>query len=150
MKVSPAAGALAQDIAGIIASRGGAALMIDYGYGEAGGFPETLQAVSGHRFAEALAEPGEDDISAHVDFAALAQAGRRGEASVFGPVTQGLFLANIGIVERAEQLMKANAGEAASLLAATERLIGNDQMGKLFKALAFAPRSTTGMAGFPP
>ncbi len=149
-EVSPAAGALAQDIAGIIASRGGAALMIDYGYGEAGGFSETLQAVSGHRFAEALAEPGEDDISAHVDFAALAQAGRRGGASVFGPVTQGLFLANIGIVERAEQLMKANAGEAASLLAATERLIGNDQMGKLFKALAFAPRSTTGMAGFPP
>ena len=149
-EVSPAAGALAEDIARVIASRGGAALIIDYGYGEAGGFSETLQAVSGHRFAEALAEPGEDDISAHVDFAALAQAGRRGGASVFGPVTQGLFLANIGIVERAEQLIQANAGEAASLLAATERLIGNDQMGKLFKALAFAPRSTTGMAGFPP
>jgi len=34
--------------------------------------PETLQAVSGHRFADTLDEPGEDDVSAHVDFAALA------------------------------------------------------------------------------
>ena len=149
-EASPAASALAEGIARIIAARGGAALMIDYGYAEASGFSETLQAVSGHRFADALAQPGEDDISAHVDFAALAQAGRRGGASVFGPVTQGMFLANIGIVERAEQLMKANPGEAEKLLAATERLIGNDQMGKLFKALAYAPPSIGGMAGFPP
>ena len=82
--------------------------MLDYGYGEAAGFCETLQAVSGHKFAEALAEPGENDISAHVDFAALAQAGRRGGAAVFGPATQGMFLANLGITERAEQLIKAN------------------------------------------
>jgi NADH dehydrogenase [ubiquinone] 1 alpha subcomplex assembly factor 7 len=147
-ETSPAATALAEDIARIIAAKGGAALMIDYGYGEAAGFSETLQAVSGHRFADALTQPGEDDISAHVDFAALAQAGRRGGAAVFGPVTQGLFLANIGIVERAEQLMKSNASEAQKLLGATERLIGNDQMGKLFKVLAFAPPALGGMAGF--
>jgi SAM-dependent MidA family methyltransferase len=149
-ETSPAATALAEDIACIIAARGGAAMMIDYGYGEATGFSETLQAVSGHRFADALGEPGEDDISAHVDFAALAQSGARGGAAVFGPVTQGLFLANIGIVERAEQLMKANADEAQTLLTATERLIGNDQMGKLFKVLAFAPSAISGMAGFAP
>ena len=149
-EVSPAAAALAEDIARIISAKGGAALLIDYGYDEAGGFSETLQAVSGHRFADALSEPGEDDVSAHVDFAALSQAGRRGGACVFGPVTQGMFLANIGIVERAEQLMKANPGEAAQLLAAVERLIGNDQMGKLFKVMAFAPPSAQGLAGFPP
>ena len=149
-ETSPAATALAEDIARIIAAKGGAALMIDYGYGEAAGFSETLQAVSGHRFADALNEPGEDDISAHVDFAALAQAGKRGGTSVFGPVTQGLFLAHIGITERAEQLMKANPDEAEKLLGATERLIGNDQMGKLFKALAFAPPAISGMAGFGP
>jgi NADH dehydrogenase [ubiquinone] 1 alpha subcomplex assembly factor 7 len=149
-ETSPAAAALAEDIARVISAKGGAALMIDYGYGEAAGFSETLQAVSGHRFADALTDPGEDDISAHVDFAALAQAGKRGGASVLGPVTQGLFLANIGITERAEQLMKANPGEAEKLLGATERLIGNDQMGKLFKVLAFAPPGTTGMAGFGP
>jgi SAM-dependent MidA family methyltransferase len=149
-ETSPAGTALAEDIARTITAKGGAALMIDYGYGEATGFSETLQAVSGHRFAEALAQPGEDDISAHVDFAALAQAGKRGGAAVFGPVTQGLFLANIGIVERAEQLMKSNPAEAQNLLAATERLIGNEQMGKLFKVLAFAPPGIGGMAGFAP
>lgn len=59
---SPAATALAEDIARIITAKGGAALMIDYGYGEAAGFSETLQAVSGHKFAEALAEPGETHL----------------------------------------------------------------------------------------
>jgi NADH dehydrogenase [ubiquinone] 1 alpha subcomplex assembly factor 7 len=149
-ETSPAASALAEDIARTIAAKGGAALIIDYGYVETGGFSETLQAVSGHRFADALAEPGEDDLSAHVDFAALAVAGRRGGAAVFGPVTQGMLLANIGIAERAEQLMKSNPESAGDLLSATERLIGNDQMGKLFKALAFVPSSVSDLAGFPP
>jgi NADH dehydrogenase [ubiquinone] 1 alpha subcomplex assembly factor 7 len=149
-EISPAAMALAQDIGRIVATKGGAALMIDYGYSQASGFSETLQAVSGHRFADALAEPGQDDISAHVDFAALVQAGRLGGAAVFGPLTQGLFLANIGIVERAEQLMSANPDQGKSILQAIERLIGSDQMGRLFKVLAFAPPLVGGMAGFSP
>jgi NADH dehydrogenase [ubiquinone] 1 alpha subcomplex assembly factor 7 len=149
-ETSPASTALAEDIARIIAAKGGAALLIDYGYAEATGFSETLQAVSGHRFADALAEPGQDDISAHVDFAALAEAGKRGGATVFGPVTQGMFLANIGITERAEQLMKANPENSKDLLTATERLIGNEQMGLLFKALAFLPPAVSDIAGFGP
>jgi len=149
-ETSPAAVALAEDIARIITAKGGAALIIDYGYAEVAGFSETLQAVSGHRFADALAEPGEDDLSAHVDFAAMAAAGRRGGAAVFGPLTQGAFLANIGIAERAEQLMKSNPERANDLLSATERLIGNEQMGRLFKALAFAPSAISDVAGFPP
>ncbi|HYS46497.1 MAG TPA: SAM-dependent methyltransferase [Rhizomicrobium sp.] len=149
-ETSPAATALAEDIAGIVAAKGGAVLILDYGYAAAGGFSETLQAVSGHRFADALAEPGEDDISAHVDFAALAQAGKRGGAAVFGPATQGMFLANIGIVERAEQLMKTNPAAAPDLLSAIERLIGNEQMGTLFKVLAFVPPAVSDVAGFAP
>ena len=147
-ETSPAATALAENIASIVAQRGGAALMIDYGYDAVTGFAEALQAVGGHRFADVLAAPGEDDLSAHVDFAALAQAGRRGGAAVFGPVTQGALLASIGITERAEQLMKSHPASAEELLAATQRLIGSDQMGTLFKALAFAPPGVTGFAGF--
>jgi SAM-dependent MidA family methyltransferase len=149
-ETSPASTALAEDIARIVAAKGGAALLIDYGYAEATGFSETLQAVSGHRFADALAEPGQDDISAHVNFAALAEAGKRGGATVFGPVTQGMFLANIGITERAEQLMKANPENSRDLLTAVERLIGNEQMGLLFKALAFLPPTVSDVAGFGP
>ena len=147
-ETSPAALALAENIAGIIAQRGGAALIVDYGYDAITGFAETLQAVGGHRFVDALETPGEDDLSAHVDFMALAQAGKRGGAAVFGPVTQGALLASIGITERAEQLMKAHPESAADLLAATERLIGAQQMGTLFKALAFAPPGVAGFAGF--
>jgi SAM-dependent MidA family methyltransferase len=149
-ETSPAGIALAQDIAGIIAARGGAALVMDYGYSAITGFAETLQAVGGHRFVDALAQPGEDDLSAHVDFTALASAGQRGGAAVFGPATQGMFLATIGIAERAEQLMKTNPQSAETLLKATERLIGNDQMGTLFKALAFLPPSVSDVAGFAP
>jgi NADH dehydrogenase [ubiquinone] 1 alpha subcomplex assembly factor 7 len=149
-ETSPASTALAEDIARIVAAKGGAALLIDYGYAEATGFSETLQAVSGHRFADALAEPGQNDISAHVNFAALAEAGKRGGATVFGPVTQGMFLANVGITERAEQLMKANPENSKDLLTATERLIGNEQMGLLFKALAFLAPAVSDVAGFGP
>ena len=147
-ETSPARLALAENIAAIIAARGGAGLIVDYGYDAVTGFAETLQAVGGHRFADVLAAPGEDDLSAHVDFAALAQAGKRGGASVAGPVTQGAFLASIGITERAEQLMKAHPASAADLLSATERLIGAQQMGTLFKALAFLPPSVSDVAGF--
>jgi NADH dehydrogenase [ubiquinone] 1 alpha subcomplex assembly factor 7 len=149
-ETSPASTALAENIARVIAAKGGAALILDYGYVEVSGFSETLQSVSGHRFVDTLDEPGEDDVSAHVDFAALAQAGRRGGSNVSGPVTQGMFLANIGIVERAEQLMKANPDNSRDLLTATERLIGNDQMGTLFKVLAFVPPAVSDVAGFSP
>ena len=154
-ETSPAATALAEDIARSIAARGGAGLIIDYGYdaldnSKRAGFAETLQAVSGHRFADVLAEPGEDDLSAHVDFAALGAAGKRGGAQPFGPVTQGAFLAHLGITERAEQLMQANPEQAPDLLAAVERLIGHDAMGRLFKVLALLPPAITDVAGFPP
>lgn len=147
-ETSPASLALAENIAGIVAARGGAALIVDYGYDAVTGFAETLQAVGGHRFVDSLAQPGEDDLSSHVDFMALAQAGQRGGASVAGPVTQGAFLATIGIVERAEQLMKSHPASAADLLSATERLIGTGQMGTLFKALAFLPPGLHDVAGF--
>ena len=114
------------------------------------GFAETLQAVGGHRFADVLAEPGEDDLSAHVDFAALAAAGKRGGAAVSGPVTQGVFLANLGITERAEQLMKANPEKPSDLLAATERLIGNDTDGPAVQGAGLLPPAITDVAGFPP
>jgi NADH dehydrogenase [ubiquinone] 1 alpha subcomplex assembly factor 7 len=61
-----------------------------------------------------------------------------------------MFLANLGIAERAEQLMKANPDEARNLLVAIERLIGPDKMGQLFKVLALTPAAVTDVAGFPP
>ena len=145
---SPASTALAEAIARVIAEKGGGALLVDYGYGEDAGFGETLQAVGGHQFADVLAEPGENDLSAHVDFAALGEAAHHGGVAVYGPKPQGAFLAELGITARAEQLIKANPGAAQTLLQATARLIGSDQMGTLFKAMAFLPPSAARPPGF--
>jgi SAM-dependent MidA family methyltransferase len=147
-EAAPASTALAEVIARIVAEKGGGALLLDYGYGESSGYGETLQAVGGHRFADVLADPGENDLSAHVDFAALRDAARHGGAAVYGPRDQGEFLADLGITGRAEQLMKTNPTAAQALFAAVERLIGPDQMGKLFKALAFLPPSAAKPPGF--
>src|SRR4029453_9188304 len=85
---------------------GGWALIVDYGHD--GALGASLQAVRGHRGAAILDRPGETDLSAHVDFAALAHAtGRR----TFGPVGQGDFLRRLGIAERAKTL-KALPSEA--------------------------------------
>jgi SAM-dependent MidA family methyltransferase len=147
-EAAPAATALAEAVARVVAEKGGGALLLDYGYGEAAGFGETLQAVGGHAFAEVLAEPGENDISAHVDFAALAEAARHGGAQVHGPRNQGAFLVALGIMGRAEQLIKSNPGAARMLYTAVERLIAPEQMGDLFKAMAFLPPSATKPPGF--
>ncbi len=148
-ETSPAALALAEDVAAIIARRGGAALLVDYGYQAHSGFGETLQAVGGHHFAEVLARPGGHDLSAHVDFAALAAAGRTGGAAVAGPLTQGAFLAGLGLAERAGRLARANPTAAQDIAAAVERLTGPAQMGTLFKALAFLPPAFDTAPGFP-
>jgi SAM-dependent MidA family methyltransferase len=144
---APAAMALAEEIAAIIARQGGGALITDYGYA-APGFGETLQAVAAHSFAALLDDPGESDLSAHVDFTALAQAGRRGGAAVFGPQNQGDFLVDVGIGRRAEKLMASNPQSAQTLVAGVERLIAPDQMGVLFKALALMPDAAPKPPGF--
>ena len=87
---------------------GGWALIVDYGYDSGAG--ASLQAVRGHRGAGILDRPGETDLSAHVDFAALAAAA---QAPTFGPVAQGDFLRRLGILQRAESL-KARAQRSAT------------------------------------
>ena len=80
------------EIGALLDERGGVALVIDYGH--ASSAPgETLQAVRGHAFAPLLHKPGEQDLTAHVDFEALASAGRGRRASKVTPlVTQGEWL----------------------------------------------------------
>jgi NADH dehydrogenase [ubiquinone] 1 alpha subcomplex assembly factor 7 len=132
-ETAPGAPALAQEIARAIAADGGAALIVDYGYG-APGFGETLQALSGGEFAPVLGCEG--DLTAHVDFRTLAAAAREGGALAFGPIGQGDFLADLGIGPRAERLMRGNPDQARAIAAAVERLVNPDKMGTLFKAMA--------------
>jgi NADH dehydrogenase [ubiquinone] 1 alpha subcomplex assembly factor 7 len=115
-----------------IAANTGALLAIDYGYA-ATQTDETLQAVSRHQFADPLDHPGEIDLSAHVDFGALAEAAQGLKLKTLPLATQGDFLRRLGINERAAQLARANPGEAASIAAALERLTAPAAMGDLFK-----------------
>lgn len=146
-ETSPATTALGEEIARGIAHHGGAALILDYGYSGIG-FGETLQAVRAHRFVRPLDEPGHHDLSAHVDFAALADAARHGGAAIFGPVPQGQFLEQLGIGARAAMLAKANPAEAATVEAALQRLTAPEQMGRLFQAMALLPPSAPPPPGF--
>ena len=86
----------ARDIARRIMDGCGVGLVIDYGYAEHG-IGDTLQAVRGHRFVDPLDAPGEADLTAHVDFAALGRALAGAGAGVQGPVTQAAFLNTLGI-----------------------------------------------------
>jgi len=148
VELSPASLALVRTIAKRIAGSGGAALILDYGpaRSEPG---DTLQAVRRHRKAGVLDQPGEADLTAHVDFQALAAAAEADGARAFGPVPQGEFLKRLGIEERARRLSAgADPRRRADVAAALHRLIAPEEMGTLFKALALAPRDKGTPAGF--
>jgi NADH dehydrogenase [ubiquinone] 1 alpha subcomplex assembly factor 7 len=146
-EVSPAGGRLAAALARRLTRHPGAVLMIDYGPMESG-LGDSLQALKAHRLHDPLAEPGSADLTAHVDFAALADAARAAGAAVHGPVTQGAFLRALGITLRAEALKRnAAAATRAEIDAALERLIGDQGMGSLFKVMAIAAPDSPRPAG---
>ncbi len=140
---------LAHEVALRVAADGGAALIIDYG--PARSAPgNTLQAVKRHRSHPVLEDPGTADLTAHVDFAALARvAGKDAGAKVFGPVEQAVFLRLLGIEARAAALIEtATPVQRDEIAAALRRLTDADQMGSLFKALAITHPGLPTPAGF--
>jgi SAM-dependent MidA family methyltransferase len=145
---SPAAAAIAGDLARRCMDQPGAALIIDYGHGgSAAG--ETLQAVRGHAYADPLSDPGTADLTTHVDFAALARAAHEAGATVLGPVGQANFLMSLGIAVRAERLGAAATDQQShDIEAALKRLLAPSEMGNLFKVMALAAPDTKTLPGF--
>ena len=132
-----------------VRDQGGAALIIDYGHvrSDAG---DTFQAIAGHSFADPLKDPGQADITAHVDFQALARAAEDVGARVHGPVTQGTFLQRLGIEARAVNLMaKASPEVSESIATALKRLAGSGRggMGSMFKVIGVSDSRLTELAG---
>ncbi|UVK40970.1 class I SAM-dependent methyltransferase [Mesorhizobium sp. AR10] len=138
VEVAPARAALMAAIAGRLAAHGGAGLFLDYGHLQPG-VGDTLQALRKHNHEDVLANPGEADLTAHVDFAALAAVVRAHGLDV-QLSTQGEFLLGMGLLERAG-LLGAEANEQArqTIADAVERLAGPDAMGQLFKVLKILP-----------
>lgn len=133
-----------------VATEGGAGLFIDYGPARSG-FGDTLQALRHHAFVDALAEPGDADLTVHVDFARVAQAGLAAGAAAHGAATQRDFLLALGLQQRLEALSRrATPAQAETLASGAERLIetGPTAMGELFKVLAVADPKLPLLPGF--
>ena len=145
VEVRPAAETAMSILSDRIRRHGGMLLVIDYGEEHLCG--DTWQAVAGNERADPLVDPGEADLTSHVDFGALARCGQGLCHS--GPCPQGEFLERLGIAERARRL--ANNMQDDDLrghVAAYHRLVHPEEMGKLFKAMAFYPCSAANPPGF--
>ncbi len=146
---SPSRDAAVAAIAAHLAAHGGAALIVDYGHAQSA-VGDTLQAVRGHRFAAVLDAPGEQDLTAHVDFEAVARAAGAAGATVTTLSTQGAWLERLGISARAAALVAANPERADEIAAARARLGDEDAMGRLFKVIAIQAPDWPAPAGIAP
>lgn len=140
VETCPALAPIAGEIGTRIARDGGAALVIDYGDWRSRG--DTFQAVARHDRVDPLAAPGTADLTAHVDFEALARAAAPATHTALTP--QGVFLERLGIAGRARQLAEGLSGSALSEhIAAHRRLTHPDEMGHLFKVIGLHPEGST-------
>ena len=145
-EVCEAGEAIAAAIGDRLRRHGGAALFIDYGYSGTRAL-DSLQALRHHAVADPFANPGDSDLTAHVDFSALAAAA--GDVRVSGPLPQGLWLGRLGIEARAAALKaRATRPQAAAIEAALVRLTAPTAMGSLFKTMALSARGWPVPAGF--
>lgn len=147
IETSPAAATTVYEVVGRLIDQGGAALFIDYGYAEPRD-GSTLQAVRAHQKVDPFVAPGEADLTAHVDFATLSQIALSRDAKWLGTVPQGPWLRELGIEARAQTLINKAPQYAAEIEAARDRLIGEGQMGLLFKVMGLASPEWPDGAGF--
>jgi NADH dehydrogenase [ubiquinone] 1 alpha subcomplex assembly factor 7 len=147
VETRPAAAKLVATFAARAKDASVAALIADYGPALSG-IGDTLQAVRRHRFADPLAAQGETDLTAHVDFAALAETARAAGLAAFGPMPQGQFLLKLGLEARLDRLGRdATPEQREAIVSGAARLADPRQMGALFKMLAL---QSSGLAPPPP
>ncbi len=147
IETCPGAAATVYEVAGRLMDQGGAALFIDYGHDELRD-GSTLQAVRDHRMTDPFIAPGEADLTAHVDFASLAVIAQSRGVKYLGTVPQGRWLRALGIEARADALAAQAPQHAAAIHAARDRLIGEGQMGALFKVMGLAAPTWPDAPGF--
>ncbi|SLN15027.1 hypothetical protein ROA7450_00320 [Roseovarius albus] len=137
----------AAHLGSIINTHGGMALIFDYGDWRSLG--DTFQAVSNHQSIDPCTEPGNADLTAHVDFEALASAALPAKYSRLTP--QGIFLERLGITQRAEKLAENLSGASLNThVKAYQRLTSPEEMGTLFKVIALYPDGASPPPGVEP
>lgn len=148
-ETSPVGMRITHTLAHRVAQSGGAALIIDYGHAVTA-VGETLQAVQAHQYADILANPGEQDLTAHVDFAALATVATNAGAVCSKVTEQGTFLNTIGLSVRAQQLAagSSNFDQGRDVAARIDRLVNPAHMGALFKVMGLSSKNLSPLPGF--
>lgn len=147
VEICPELPAITKSIAQRIAAHGGAAIIIDYGDWRSLG--DTLQAIQNHKPVDPFQSPGDGDITAHVDFEAIANAAAPAKFTRLSP--QGVFLERLGITGRAQTLAANLSGDALdSHIAAHRRLTHPEKMGSLFKVMGLYPDTAPPPAGLEP
>jgi SAM-dependent MidA family methyltransferase len=146
-EIAPALEALIYEIERRLHEAPARVLLIDYGYVRPEG-ADTLQALKNHKKVDPIETPGEADLTAHVDFARVAQLAEQAGLAVHGPITQAQFLRGLGIEVRHDTLAQANPAHAERLKRELNRLIGADQMGALFKVICLSSPNLPPPAGF--
>ncbi|MFZ4542009.1 MAG: class I SAM-dependent methyltransferase [Rickettsiales bacterium] len=148
MEHSPVSRSIMRHLAQHIHAYGGAGIIIDYGYlGEA--HHDTLQALKSHLFQPVLSDPGEADITAHVDFTSLMDITRDAGNGVAPLINQGEFLVRMGARLRLEMLLRgATQPQKDSLISGLDRLVSPQAMGELFKVMGFVSDARLELPGF--
>ena len=151
-EVNPAAEALVEDVGRRLAA--GALLVIDYGFPRAEYYhPQraggTLMAHYRHRaHGDPLRWPGLTDLTAHVDFTAMAEAGERAGLTVAGFTSQAAFLLATGLLDRLAAVAPPETAVYLREAAAVQTLTSPAEMGELFKVLALARSDGIAWPGF--
>jgi len=151
-EINPMAEALVEDIARRFVR--GAALVIDYGFPAAEYYhPQrdkgTLICHYRHRaHTDPFSWPGLTDITAHVDFTAIARAAERGGLAVAGFTSQAPFLLGCGILDALAASGEPMSKDYMQAVAPVQKLLSPAEMGELFKVIAFSKSDAIAWPGF--
>lgn len=132
-----------------LSKQGGVLLIVDYGYTQPG-LGSTLQAVKNHQFVDPFADPGDCDLTAHVNFLELVNLARMRGLHIAGPTSQGAWLSALGINQRASVLAETSPDRSEEIFQARDRLVKGEQMGTLFKVMALHAADWPTPEGFAP
>ncbi len=148
VEINTASEQIILEISNRVNTSGGAALVIDYGPAISA-VGDSLQAVRDQQYSNPLEKPGMADITAHVDFEQLSNVALDCGCQIQGPTSQGRFLERLGIEARAAILQsKASEDQKQQIATAYKRLVSKEEMGVLFKVIAFMQKGSPRTEGF--
>ncbi len=140
-EISPAATGLVRSLASSL--KHGAIVMLDYGFGASEYYHPQRKAgtlmchFQHHAHDNPLVYVGLQDITAHVNFTAIAEAAHSEQLSILGYLNQANFLINCGLLQILEQASPEHMEVYAPMVSAVQKLLSPAEMGELFKVILF-------------